>query len=619
MLTAILKLLALYLGTTPLCAQTVGATQLLTRGPGAEGASLAGTIVSTVHDPTALYWNPAGLAAAGGMVSGEHLFLYDGARYDFIGLSVPSRLGTFGMGALQLNRSGIVARSAIDDPGSPVSNTQSIYMLGLGRALTEHWSVGATANVLDFNLAGYKDKGWGLDTGAQGSYPQEEFWGLKRLVWSFGAEIKNLIQPKITLMSDTEAFPRELRGGAGLSFQTASRASTSGVVAHDRALVLLSTRKVSGEPGLHPGLGLAYDYQNILVFRLGFDGDLSAGMGFHTPDGKFILDYSMENKPLALNHRFTLSFRFLSTKTKPHESYAEEIDDGYLQAKTQSEALGREHFATGQSWFKDPQHYRQAIEAFRLAALLAPDDKDMAVAYHRAQEAYRRQEIHRLSTDATLDPSTGQEEQAYFNFAELLDLGADNRADLLHRLANISLRLPPQDQLRLSRGVFEKRMGAASRLTTLGAVNEARQIEETMAVFASTESAPALEVLKQQTAARGEALRKAFESACAQERPSVALAQAALAARRAYPDDSKITETAGAALARYRAAYPLSMKETFYLRKLYYLAALRYARRAGDDARDAGVYLAEIQRRDPADEYADTLLDAMAREGLARE
>src|SRR5882672_10126305 len=106
MMIAFLKLLALYLGTTPVCAQTVGATQLLTRGPGAEGAALAGTIVATVHDPTALYWNPAGLAAAGGMVSGEHLFLYDGARYDFIGLTVPSHLGTFGMGALQLNRGG---------------------------------------------------------------------------------------------------------------------------------------------------------------------------------------------------------------------------------------------------------------------------------------------------------------------------------------------------------------------------------------------------------------------------------------------------------------------------------------------------------------------------------
>ncbi|MDE2039578.1 MAG: hypothetical protein KGJ45_06115 [Elusimicrobia bacterium] len=621
MLRVLLSVLAFYAGGTPAYAQTVGAnsSQLLSKGPGAEAAALGGAVVSTVHDPTSLYWNPAGLAASGGMVSGEHLFLYDGARYDFIGLSVPSRLGTFGLGALQLNRDGIVARQSIDDPGYAVSNTQSVYMLGLGRALTEHWSVGATANVLDFNLAGYKGKGWGLDTGAQGAYPEEDFWGLKRVVWSFGADIKNLIQPKITLVSDTEAYPREIRGGAGLSFQTASRASSNGIVAHDRAMIVLSERTVAGDPSLYPGIGLAYDYQNILVFRLGYDGAMTAGVGFHTPNGRFTLDYSMENQALAINNRFTISFRFLQTKAKPQEKYAEEIDDGYTQAKTAAAALARENSATGERWFKEPEHYRQAMESFRLASLLAPEDKAAAVAYHRAQEAYRRQEIFRLSTDATLDPATGQEEQAYFNIAELLDLGADNRADILRRLGTIRLRLQPQEQSRLSQAVLAKRLEAARRLTGLGAVAEAMQIEDTMDVFASSEAASELAVLKEQTQTRGGELRKAFEAASAEERPTVALVKAALAARRAFPDDAKLGESVAAALARYRGAYPLSMKETFYLRKLYYLAASRYARRAADDVREAAVYLGEIERRDPADEFADTLLDAMAREGLARE
>jgi hypothetical protein len=618
MLITFVKLLALYLGTSPVCAQTVGATQLLTRGPGAEAAALAGGMVSIVHDPTALYWNPAGLASAGGMVSGEHLFLYDGARYDFLGLSVPSGLGTFGLGALQLDRGGIIARSAIDDPGSTVSNTQSIYLLGLGRALNEHWSVGSTLNVLDFNLAGYKDKGWGLDAGVQGAYPQEEFWGLKRLVWSFGAAVRNLIEPKITLMSDTEAFPRELRGGVGLSFQAASRASASGVVAHDRALVLLSARKVSGDGALNPGLGFAYDYQNLLVFRLGFDGDLSAGVGFHTPDGKFILDYAMENKPLALNHRFTLSYRFLAPKTKPRETYAEEIDDGYAQAKSQAEALAHDNVATGEKHFKD-QEYHEALAAFNLATLLSPDDKGIALAYRRAQEAFRRQEIHRLSTDATLDPATGQEEQAYLDLAKLLDLGADGRETLQRRLANIALRIPEEQRLRLSRQVVDRRLDAARRLVALGAISEARQLEDTAAVFASSEAAAGLAQLREETSAKEAALRKAFAAASSEDWPGMTLARTALALRRALPDDGPLAETVTAALARYRAAYPLSMKERFYLRKLYYLAALRRARNVGDDAIESRTYLAEIQRRDPADEDADTLLDAMALEGLAHE
>ncbi len=148
----LIQLLALYLGNLPVCAQTVGATNLLTRGPGAEAAALGNTVVSTVHDPTALYWNPAGLARAGGMVTGEHLFLYDGARYDFVGLSVPSALGTFGLAALQLNRDNIVARNAIDDPGTNVSNTQSDYMVGFARMLGEHFAAGGTAGVYEADL-----------------------------------------------------------------------------------------------------------------------------------------------------------------------------------------------------------------------------------------------------------------------------------------------------------------------------------------------------------------------------------------------------------------------------------------------------------------------------------
>lgn len=617
MTLVLMKLLALYLGSTPLCAQTVGATQLLTRGPGAEGAALSGTIVSTVHDPTALYWNPAGLAAAGGMVSGEHLFLYDGARYDFIGLSVPSRAGTFGLGALQLNRGGIVARQAVDDPGTSVSNTQSIYLLGFGRPLTEHWSVGATANVLDFNLAGYKDKGWGVDTGAQGSYPQDEFWGLKRLVWSFGAQIKNLIEPKITLMSDTESFPRELRGGAGLSFQTASRASANGVVSYDRAMILLAGRKVSGEPGLHPGLGLAYDYQNILVFRAGFDGTLSAGVGFHTPDGKFIVDYSMENRPLALSHRFTMSYRFLTPKAKPKETYAEEIDAGYEEARTQAQALARENTASGDGSFKD-QNYRAALGAYRLASVLDPDNRETAVSYRRAQEAYRRQRIQQLSTDAVLDPASGQEAQAFSGVAELLDLGADNRALLVRRLGAIGERLSATDRARLTGDLTDKRLAAARLLIAAGDLAEARRIEDTLDVVRSTQAADAVSALEQETASRSAAVRKALDSAAAEASPDSAAVLAAMAARRAFPDDSSVSSRAGEVVTRYRSGHPLSLKERFYLRKLYYLSALRYARRSNDDLREAGVYLAEVRRRNPADVDADTLLDAMAREGLAQ-
>ena len=622
MVRLLLQVLVFCAAGAPLYAQTVGAasSQLLSQGPGAEAAALGGAVVSTIHDPTALYWNPAGLANAGGMVSGEHLFLFDGARYDFLGLSVPSRYGTFGVGALQLNRDNIVARSAIDDPGYNVSNTQSDYMAGYGRSLGEHWSVGTTVNVLDFNLAGYTDKGWGLDLGSQGDYPQDDFWGLQRLVWSFGAQIKNLVEPKLTLLSDTEAFPRELRGGAGLSFQTASRPNVGGVISHDRAMILVSFRRVTDDPAIYPGLGLAYSYQNVLVFRLGYDGTVSAGAGFHTSDGRFALDYSMENKPLSLDHRFTISYRFTPAQARPEAIYEESIDDEYTRAKGQADALAQETFNAGQASFRD-QNYRAARDAYRLAALLEPGDKETAATYQRAAETYRRAEIHRLSTDATLDPAPGQETQAYQNLARLLDLGADNKAELAARLRMLAQRIPTPDYLQLAQQDFDQRAQAARRLAALGHVTDALAIADTLDVLKSSQTALGVQALRAEITAKGAAIRKEFDDLEAQgggDLSDTGRARAALALKRAFPDDGKAVARADAALARYRSAYPLSIKERFYLRKLYYLAAMRFAKKQDGETRYGQDFIEEILSRDPADADADALLDAMSREGLAR-
>ena len=96
------------------------------------------------------------------------------------------------------------------------------------------------------------------------------------------------------------------------------------------------------------------------------------------------------------------------------------------------------------------------------------------------------------------------------------------------------------------------------------------------------------------------------------------MARAALALIRAFPDDAAAAARAHAALAHYRADSPLSMKEGFYVKKLYYLAAACYVRHTAAALGDAARYLNEIQTRDPSDEDADALWSAMAREGQAQ-
>jgi tetratricopeptide (TPR) repeat protein len=616
MTSLLLRLLALYLGGAPLYAQTVGATSLLTRGPGAEAAALSGAVVPTIADPTALYWNPAGLAHAGGAVTGENLFLYDTARYDFVGLSVPSQIGTFGLGALQLNRGNIIARSAVDDPGTTVSNTQSDYMIGYGRSLAEHVTAGATANVLDFNEAGNADKGFGFDAGTQASYPSGDFGPFKRPMLSLGAVVKNLLAPKLKLNQDEEIFPRELRGGAGLSFQAFSRASNLGVIRFDRLQTLFSFRRTSGDPSFHLGLGVAYSFENLMIIRAGFDGLLSGGVGFRTSDQRFALDYALENGPLAMNHRFTLSYRFNPAPTQAYAAASEEIDDEYARAKGQSEALAQEDFTAGMALFKD-RRYAEALEPLEQATYLEPGNGEVTESYRRAVEVRRREVIHSLSDALGVNMAPGKEADAYRAVADLLDLKPDNEAQLVAIAKRLPERIDASTFTALSQAVFLEKSVEIQRLIDAGMVADALSLTASLEITASTQTAPQIATLKEHAAARGAMLRKDFDgsSLVAGHEPGAHLVRAARAVARAFPDDPKASTQAIELREAYKSRLALSVKERFYLRKLYYLAAVRFAKQQFGEARDL---LDEILRRDAADEDANTLLDAMTRKGMTQ-
>lgn len=609
----LLRLLALYLGGVPACAQTVGATYLLTRGPGAEAAALGNTVISTIHDPTALYWNPAGLVNAGGMLTGEHLFLYDGARYDFVGLSVPSALGTFGLGALQLNRDNIVARNAIDDPGSSVSNTQSDYMAGFARMIGEHFAAGGTANILHFNLAGNQDTGVGLDLGGQAFLPTGDVMGLKQPFWSLGAVLKNVMPPSLKLIQDKETFPSELRGGLSLSFKTFSRASMgSGVINNDRATILLSFRRVSGDPALYPALGVSYSWENVVTFRAGYDDGLAAGVGLRTGDGRFSLDYSMENRPLSFNHRFTISYKFLDAQGPALAPAPQEVDDDYEKALARAQSLSQEQYLRGQALFKGLK-YAQAIDPLRLAVLLDPGDKAKAAFYQRDLEAARRQKLRDLAGEKDAGMAPGSEAEAYRAIARLLDLRAADRSELVDVQRRVMARMQPADLASAAQALLDKRRHEIQALNSQGLVSDALALAANLEVSESSATADAVSRLKAQVADDGRALRASLEADATDAERMRAPAKAYRSLRalaRAFPEDAALAARADADRRAAMARVSLKPKERLYLRRLYCLAAVQYANQNADGAKDL---LEEILRQDPGDADSGALDEAMAR------
>ncbi|MFA6093844.1 MAG: PorV/PorQ family protein [Elusimicrobiota bacterium] len=609
----LLQLLALYSGGLPAYAGTVPATHFLSRGPGAQAAALAGAVESSIADPTALYWNPAGLAHSGGTVSGEHLFLLDGARYNFIGLTVPSKPGTFGLGAIQLNRGNIVSRSTIDDPGTTVSATQSDYMLGFARSLGERWSAGITANVLDYDLAGYKDRGFGFDAGLKAAYPGEDILGLRQTSWSLGLTTKNLLEPHIKLSEETETLPREFRAGAGLSFALSSRASKSGLIRHDLGSVFLSLRKVMGVPEVNFGLGLSCTIQKMLILRAGFDNGISGGLGFLTGDGKFSVDYALEDKPMSLNHRFTLSYRFIEPKTVAPAPTQEEQDEEFVRAQGRAKALSDEFYAKAQEKLKEAST-EDAVELFELASLMLPEDAERSAAYKRVLEIQRREKIKAL-TDA-LDSGNamlaGHEEDGYRLIARLLDLRPTDRDEQARMLAKLTRRMEPEAFLRVSQEVLAEKERDIAGLREDGRLADAERTVSDLALLQSTATASEVSRLRREIAEQGTALRrKADELAAKSPRSAKALA-AALALSRAYPQDAALAGRLQSLRKEYVSGLGLTLKERLHLRKLYYLAAVRCAKRADDEARDLAN---EILRRNASDADALALLERLDRSG----
>jgi hypothetical protein len=616
MTSLLLKFLALYVGLLPVYA----APNLLSQGPGAVGAALGRSAVSVIQDPTSLYWNPAGLAGADGAVTGEHLFLYDGARYDFAGLSVPSRYGSFGLGALQLYRGDIIARRAIDDPGYTVSASQADYMAGYAKGFGEHWSAGGTFNTLDSNLAGRHDRGMGADVGGRFAATSDDAWFLSRPHWSAGAVIKNLLAPSLKLDQDPEALPRELRGGVSVSFDGLSRLSlNAGEIHKDRAMLGVGFSKVMGETELRLGVGASYTLQDVLTLRLSLDDGFALGVGLKTVDGRFSLDYAIEDRPLTKNHRFTLTYRFLKPAAPATAPATTIEDEEYARAKARSEALGDEAFTRGQELFK-ANRYDDAEDSLAMAVLLKPEDGAVREMSRRAVEVRERATASRLRETLDQQVAAGDAVEAYGSLAKLLRDRPEDRERLLEQARHMAERMDMPNRVAVSTTLAAAGMEAVHAELARGldaqALSDAIWIE---AVAIDSQTAVLVHDLHADASRRAAEHRRALEGAIEQRRKAGDLRGtllAALSLKRSYPEDAAAASSLDTARQDYAATLRLTPKDRLYERKLYYLAAVAWSKRDAERARDL---LDELRRRDATDPDAAALMDAMVRAGAVYE
>jgi hypothetical protein len=148
---------------------TAGA-QFLKIGAGARATGMAEAFSAVVDDATAMYWNPAGLAAANKQeIAFTHNSWLGDTKHEFIGYCLPMGAnGTIGMNLTVLNI-GEMDVTTVELSGDPTGEVFSCvdwaFAIGYGRNLTDKVAFGASVKAIQQKIWDMKAGAFAMDLG----------------------------------------------------------------------------------------------------------------------------------------------------------------------------------------------------------------------------------------------------------------------------------------------------------------------------------------------------------------------------------------------------------------------------------------------------------------------
>jgi len=286
--TAVLGLLLCAL--LPQAVLAADAGSFLRIGVGARALGMGGAFVALADDPTAIYWNPAGLAS---LESGELASMYTnqfglGAHFSFLAFSQPwGEKKGWAVGIVNLSL-GQIPITALDEHGRPIvigytGSSETALLLAYAQTLFRS-SLGITIKGIRQALADESSLGFGIDFGAK--VPLFENLSLGAILrtgfvnWSTGEKV---------------VFPAQAILGM------AYRLFPKFIVTFDAGLQTGRRMEVHA--------GAEYWLVPQLALRMGLDsGKFTAGAGFVIE--QFKLDYALMFHALGLSHRVSFGMRF---------------------------------------------------------------------------------------------------------------------------------------------------------------------------------------------------------------------------------------------------------------------------------------------------------------------
>lgn len=404
-------------------------------GAGARALALGGAYVALAEGPTALVWNPAGLAGA---TRKEATFFYtspfvEGNRYSYLAYIHPFLdIGTLGFAG---NRYGVddIPKYGMDGAAlGHFSNIQNEWIFSYALPPVGPISMGASLKAETHSLDGYAATGIGADLGFLLRLRDLENTFLSRRDITLGLALRNALEPKLTLVNEEDRYPFLLR--LGFAYRIAFREGAAG------ELLLLAALDQGRESGGRGRGGVEYLLTNGLALRAGAGGgEWSAGTGIEIGFGS--LDYAFASREMGSSHRFGLTLAFgreidelREDRRIREENLLEERTQAKLERKEQNQIASDMQraddlfragkHAEAEVWYErvliwDPEndeaqaslertriekHLKagdrhraegelfEAIAQYRAALVVAPDEERVSVRLHETTDMVNRTE-----------------------------------------------------------------------------------------------------------------------------------------------------------------------------------------------------------------------------------
>ena len=325
-------------------------------GSSAKVLAVGGAGTGITNNSSIVYFNPAGIS---NMVNKEvTLFyapLYLNSSFNFVSIAYPIVEGSvLGVSRTAIDVGGVEKTDSNGNVNGSGNSNEACYMISYGQKVFPYLFVGSNVKVITSSIDIYSSTGYGIDLGII----------LKPVsFFDFGLNIQNLLQPQITLNTDSDRYPTNIRIGCNFEILSNQLYLYTDVLILN-VLPQLNVYSDGYKMALRWFEGIEYKPLENISLRCGINyKEITAGCGYKTND--FDIDYCVGFHTLGITHRVSLNLRFglLLSETEK-----------WIKEK-EKEVNFKTYYSRGIKLFNDKK-YKEAREEIKNALEILPENKE---------------------------------------------------------------------------------------------------------------------------------------------------------------------------------------------------------------------------------------------------